>query len=197
MTDSTPVRVEPIAADLRPGGDGKQRAFLKIVAGLLGVGFDDLYQREKRREQRRRLLAGALALGAVLVLAGIYLSFRQEMGAVRKEAGLLTTEYKDIRPKNKEAEQRILAAAAEVEKALDDMEAAQTTTTTSDELKLAWENVGKVLTKPNQEAKTTDESIFAMEVSKPLNARMAKHLSGVRKRIGKTPRRRSAKAQKK
>lgn len=172
--DSTPVRVEPIAADLRPGGDGRQRAFLKIVAGLLGVGFDDLYQREKRREQRRRLLAGAMALGAVLILAGVYWSFRKEMGAVRQEAGLLTTEYKDIRPKNKDAERRILAAAAEVEKALDAMEAACTTTTTSDELKLAWENVGKVLTKPNQEAKATDESIFAMEVSKPLNARMAK-----------------------
>ena len=41
--DSTPVRIEPIAADLRPEGDGRQRAFLKIVAGLLGVGFDDLY----------------------------------------------------------------------------------------------------------------------------------------------------------
>jgi hypothetical protein len=195
--DSTPVRVEPIAADLRPGGDGKQRAFLKIVAGLLGVGFDDLYQREKRREQRRRLLAGALALGAVLVLAGIYLSFRQEMGAVRKEAGLLTTEYKDIRPKNKEAEQRILAAAAEVEKALDEMEAAQTNTTTSEELKSAWEKVGKVLTKPNQEAKTTDESIFAMEVSKPLNARMLNLSPAYGKELEKRLLAEAAKAQKK
>jgi Tfp pilus assembly protein PilN len=172
--DSTPVRVEPIAADLRTGGDGRQRAFLKIVAGLLGVGFDDLYQREKRREQRRRLLVGGLVAAAVIVLAAIYWSFRQEMGTVRKEAGLLTTEYKDIRPKNKDAEKRILAAVAEVEKTLDAMEAAQTTTTTADELKSAWANVSKVLNKPNQEARTTDESIFAMEVSKPLNARMLK-----------------------
>jgi hypothetical protein len=172
--DSTPVRVEPIAADLRTGGDGRQRAFLKIVAGLLGVGFDDLYQREKRREQRRRLLVGGLVAAAVIVLVAIYWSFRQEMGTVRKEAGLLTTEYKDIRPKNKEAEKRILAAADEVGKALDAMEAARTTTTTADELKLAWANVSKVLNKPNQEARTTDESIFAMEVSKPLNARMLK-----------------------
>lgn len=171
---STAVRVEPIAADLRPGGDGRPRAFLKIVAGLLGVGFDDLYQREKRREQRRRLLLGGLVAAAVLVLAVIYWSFRQEMGTVRKEAGLLTTEYKDVRPKNKEAEKRILAAADEVGKALDAMEAAWTTTTTADELKSAWANVSKVLNKPNQEARTTDESIFAMEVSKPLNARMLK-----------------------
>jgi hypothetical protein len=115
---------------------------------------------------------GAGIAAAVLALAAVYWSFRQEMGNVRKEAGLLTAEYKDIRPKNKDAEKRILAAAQEVEKALDAMEAAQTNTTTAEELKAAWENVGKVLTKPNQEARTTDESIFAMEVSKPLNARM-------------------------
>jgi hypothetical protein len=172
--DSTPVRVEPIAADLRPGGDGRQRAFLKIVAGLLGVGFDDLYQREKRREQRRRLLVGGLVAAAVLILAAIYWSFRQEMGTVRKEAGLLTAEYKDIRPKNKEAEKRILAAVEEVDKALGALEAAPTATTTADELKSAWENVSKVLPKPVQEAKATDESIFAMELSKPLNARLLK-----------------------
>lgn len=183
--DSTPVRVEPIAADLRPGGDGKQRAFLKIVAGLLGVGFDDLYQREKRREQRRRLLFGALALGAVLVLVGIYLSFRQEMGAVRKEAGLLTTEYKDIRPKNKDAEQRILAAVQEVEKALSALEAAPTATTTADELKAAWENVSTVIAKPVQEAKATDESIFAMELSKPLNERVLKFSPQYQKELEK------------
>lgn len=172
--DSTPVRIEPIAADLRPDGDGRPRAFLKIVAGLLGVGFDDLYQREKRREQRRRVLAGAIAVAGVLILAAIYWSFRQEMGTVRKEAGLLTAEYKDIRPKNKEAEKRIVAAVQEVEKALGALEAARTTTTTADEYKLAWENVSKVLVKPVQEAKATDESIFAMELSKPLNERMVK-----------------------
>lgn len=183
--DSTPVRVEPIAADLRPDGDGRQRAFLKIVAGLLGVGFDDLYQREKRREQRRRLWMGAMALGAVMILAGIYWSFRQEMGTVRKEAGLLTTEYKNIRPKNKDAEKRILAAVEEVDKALKALEAAPTTTTTADELKAAWENVSNVLPKPVQEAKATDESIFAMELSKPLNERIIKVSPEYRKELEK------------
>jgi hypothetical protein len=182
---STAVRIEPIAADLRPDGDGRQRAFLKIVAGLLGVGFDDLYQREKRREQRRRLLTGALVAAVVLVLAGVYWSLRQEMGSVRKEAGLLTAEYKDIRPKNKEAEKRILAAAQEVEKALSDLEAARTTTTTADEYKLAWENANKVLPKPVQEAKATDESIFATELSKPLNARLAKISPEYREELAK------------
>jgi hypothetical protein len=172
--ESEAVRIEPIAADLRPEGDGRQRAFLKIVAGLLGVGFDDLYQREKRREQRRRMLIGAAIGVGVLVLGAIYWSFRSELGSVRQEAGLLTTEYKNVRPKNKDAEKRILAAAKEVDTALTAMEQARTNTTTAAEYKLAMENVQKVINKPVQAASTTDESIFAMEVSKPLNARLAK-----------------------
>lgn len=182
---STAVRIEPIAADLRPAGDGRQRAFLKIVAGLLGVGFDDLYQREKRREQRRRFVAGAVLATAIAVLAIIYSSFRREMGTVRQEAGLLTTQYKDIRPKNKEAEKRILAAAQQADKALDELEAARQNTTTAAEYKLAWENAGKLLPALVQEARAADESIFAMELSKPLNARLAKITPEYRKELEK------------
>jgi hypothetical protein len=36
---------EPLAADARKDGDGKERAFLKLVAGLLGVGYDPRAQR--------------------------------------------------------------------------------------------------------------------------------------------------------
>ncbi|MBL8629826.1 MAG: TIR domain-containing protein [Rhodospirillaceae bacterium] len=43
---------EPIAADLRPGKDGKRMVKLKIIAGLLGVGLDELVQREALRRQR-------------------------------------------------------------------------------------------------------------------------------------------------
>ena len=172
--DPAAVRIEPIAADLRPEGDGRERAFLKIAAGLLGVGFDDLYQREKRREQRRRMVMAAAIGAAILILGAVYWSFRSELGSVRQEAGLLTTEYKNVRPKNKEAEKRILAAAQEVDAALTEMEQARHNTTTAAEYKLAMEKVQKVLTKPVQAASTADESIFAMEVSKPLNERLAK-----------------------
>jgi len=40
---------EPIAADARDGKDGKQNALLKLIAGLINVGFDDLKQREQFR----------------------------------------------------------------------------------------------------------------------------------------------------
>ena len=49
------VHAEPIAADVREGKDGKPDAKLKIIAGMLGVGFDALKQREHQRRQRRGL----------------------------------------------------------------------------------------------------------------------------------------------
>jgi eukaryotic-like serine/threonine-protein kinase len=46
------ARTEPIAADAREGRDGKRRAKLKLIAGLLGVGFDLLRRREQQRFNR-------------------------------------------------------------------------------------------------------------------------------------------------
>ncbi len=63
-------RVEPIAADVRPQGDGKPNAKLKLLAGLLGVNFDELKQRERRRVIRRSLVRGAVA--AVLLGVGTW-----------------------------------------------------------------------------------------------------------------------------
>jgi hypothetical protein len=53
---------DPIAADAREVGDGRQRAFVKLVAGLVGLPFDALMQRELVARRRRvALLAGAAA----------------------------------------------------------------------------------------------------------------------------------------
>jgi tetratricopeptide (TPR) repeat protein len=53
---------EPIAADVRPGKDGKALARLKLLSGLLGVNLDTLRQREASRRQRRLLAITTLAL---------------------------------------------------------------------------------------------------------------------------------------
>lgn len=53
---------EPIAADVRPGKDGKTNAKLKIVAGMLGIGLDGLKQREQARRQRRLMVLAAAAV---------------------------------------------------------------------------------------------------------------------------------------
>jgi len=64
------MRTEPIAADARPGKDGRSNAKLKLIAGILGVGFDALRQREHQRRQRQlfAIASGALA-GMVLTSA--------------------------------------------------------------------------------------------------------------------------------
>ncbi|MEP6898344.1 MAG: TIR domain-containing protein [Rhodanobacter sp.] len=56
------VRSEPIAADARPGKDSKSNAKLKLIAGMLGVGFDVLKQRELQRRTRRMAAVTTLAL---------------------------------------------------------------------------------------------------------------------------------------
>ena len=76
-TEST----EPIAADVRPGKDGKANAKLKIIAGLLDVGFDVLKQREQHRKVRRMAVVTALALvvmAATLTLAVFALIARHD-----------------------------------------------------------------------------------------------------------------------
>lgn len=61
----TNERISPIAGDLRKGGDGWTRTFLKCVAGITGLGFDAFIKREQKRARRRRLAIGAMALMAL------------------------------------------------------------------------------------------------------------------------------------
>jgi tetratricopeptide (TPR) repeat protein len=53
---------EPIAADARPGKDGRTNAKLKLIAGLLDLGLDALKRRELQRRNRRMTAIAALAL---------------------------------------------------------------------------------------------------------------------------------------
>lgn len=72
VVTSTPEPNEPIAADIRGGKDGLENGALKLIAGLLGVGLDELVQRERQAERRRRVQAYALAAGmAALALTAL------------------------------------------------------------------------------------------------------------------------------
>ena len=65
--EATPIRSEPIAADAREDKDGRNNAKLKLLAGLLGVNYDDLKQRDNERRIRRlRVVVGA----ALLLVSG-------------------------------------------------------------------------------------------------------------------------------
>ena len=57
----TSQRVEPIAADIRRDRETRSIALLRLIAGLLGVPFDELRQRD--RERARRSLAVRAVVG--------------------------------------------------------------------------------------------------------------------------------------
>ena len=78
-------RAEPLAADLRGSGDGKRLGLLKIIAGILGVGLDDLVQRDHLRRQRRlAAITGGSFLG-MLVASGLAVTAIQARDAARDQ----------------------------------------------------------------------------------------------------------------
>jgi len=95
--------IEPLAADARREGDGRERAFLKLVAGLLGIGYDRLAQREAQRRQRRLAWVAGLAVIGMLVMGSltlIALRARDEAEQQRAQAeGLIEFMLGDLRKK--------------------------------------------------------------------------------------------------
>ncbi len=73
LPDGTPrgEAREPLAADLRPEGDGRRLATLKLVAGILGggIGVDELVRRDQQRRVRRLAAVSALSVVAMAVMA--------------------------------------------------------------------------------------------------------------------------------
>ena len=65
------ARTEPIAADARPGKDGKYNALLKLIAGILGVGFDVLRRREQQRRYRQLFIAACASMFGMLFMSGL------------------------------------------------------------------------------------------------------------------------------
>ena len=83
---------EPLAADARARGDGRERAFLRLIAGLLGVGFDDLAQREAQRRHRRL----AITLGASLAITALALGLAITASVARNDAQRRQAQAEDI-----------------------------------------------------------------------------------------------------
>jgi tetratricopeptide (TPR) repeat protein len=65
------TRTEPIAADARPGKDGKSNAKLKLIAGVLGVGFNTLKQRETQRRNRQLFMIATAALAGMVLTSSL------------------------------------------------------------------------------------------------------------------------------
>lgn len=85
---------EPLAADLRPEGDGRRLGFLKIVAGIEGVPLGNLMQRDAQRKLRR-VTAVTFATASLAIVMGIMsmvaIKSRNEAERQRREAVALTS----------------------------------------------------------------------------------------------------------
>jgi tetratricopeptide (TPR) repeat protein len=94
-------RLEPIAADLRIGGDGRRRAKLKLVAGMLGVGLDELVRRDAQRRLRGWIaltVSSLIALAITGTLATEYFFARNDAQRQRTHAeGLIEFMLTDLR----------------------------------------------------------------------------------------------------
>lgn len=90
---------EPLAADATPKGDGKRNAMLKIAAGLLGVGVDDLKRRDAQRQARfwSFVAFGSLFIAALTVGLAIYaLNAKRESEIARTESELRRTQAEGL-----------------------------------------------------------------------------------------------------
>lgn len=92
---------EPLAADMRASGDGKRLGTLKLVSGMIGLGLDQLVQRDMQRRMRHVMAVTASAFIAMLVMAGmtmIAIKSRDEAQRQRAEAeGLVEYMLTDLR----------------------------------------------------------------------------------------------------
>jgi tetratricopeptide (TPR) repeat protein len=81
----TAKRAEPLAADFRESGEGRRLAFLKLVAGMLGVGLDELVRREQTRRQRHLAWLAAGSVAGMVVTSGLSVIAIQSRDAARDQ----------------------------------------------------------------------------------------------------------------
>jgi tetratricopeptide (TPR) repeat protein len=100
----TTARTEPIAADARSGKDGKPNAKLKLIAGMLDVGFDALKQRELHRRMRRMamLTTTALAVMAVTIVLAIFALVSRHRAVIAQHEAVVAQQAAQRRQKQAE-----------------------------------------------------------------------------------------------
>jgi tetratricopeptide (TPR) repeat protein len=81
----TAKRAEPLAADLRGNAQGRRTGFLKLVAGMLDVGLDDLVRRDEIRRHRHLAIVAAGSIAGMVVASGLALAAIQARDAARDQ----------------------------------------------------------------------------------------------------------------
>ena len=81
----TTHKAEPLAADLRGTGEVRRLGFLKLVSGMLGLGLDELVQRDTIRRQRRLAAVAGGSLVGMLIATGLAVTAIQARDAARDQ----------------------------------------------------------------------------------------------------------------
>ncbi|MFL6336127.1 MAG: toll/interleukin-1 receptor domain-containing protein [Pyrinomonadaceae bacterium] len=102
------LRPEPLGIDLRRERFARTR--IRLVAGLLGINFDDLWQRERRRAARRRVVAGLVSAPLAAVIAVLGVQWFRERGRARAQRVDRTL----VRVRDDLASERVRAALVEL-----------------------------------------------------------------------------------
>jgi tetratricopeptide (TPR) repeat protein len=99
----TAKHAEPLAADFRDGAGGKRLAFLKLVAGMLGVSLDELVRRDQTRRHRQLAWLAAGSLAGMAVTSGLAVAAIQARDSARDQRrqaeGLVEFMLGDLRAK--------------------------------------------------------------------------------------------------
>ncbi len=74
---STTQRVEPVAADSRPVGDGLRRARLKLIAGLLGVGLGEFLRRWFWHQLEKAACIAVLSAVVLFAVGAVVFKWRE------------------------------------------------------------------------------------------------------------------------
>lgn len=94
---------EPVAADLRAGGDGKRLGLLKLVAGMIGLGLDEIIRRDLHRRHRRVTAITLASVLGMVIMGGLTLrAIEAEREAEQRRAeaeGLIEFMLTDLRDK--------------------------------------------------------------------------------------------------
>jgi tetratricopeptide (TPR) repeat protein len=93
----TEERGEPIAADVRPRKDRKQDALLKLLAGMLGIGLDELKRREARRRQRRMVALVTASVTGMLITSALATAAWLARNEAQRQREIAVTEAETAR----------------------------------------------------------------------------------------------------
>lgn len=103
--------IEPLAANIVANSKSESMKKLKtevlrIIAPMLGCGFDDLYQREKRRDRRRKRLLFTTVCSILAVIASIStvyaINIRNKNDRIAEQNVILTENKNKIEEQNAE-----------------------------------------------------------------------------------------------